>query len=64
LRKQKETSLELKPVCAPQFIPLAKKMGVDLRFQRGCLAGPVIAVFCLTEMCILAVFAAEGGQCG
>lgn len=39
LNKQKETSLELKPVCAPQFIPLAKKMGVDLRFQRGCLAG-------------------------
>jgi len=39
LNKQKTVSLELKPVCAPQFVPLAKKMGVDLRFARGCLAG-------------------------
>jgi AdoMet-dependent heme synthase len=39
LNKQKTVPLELKPVCAPQFIPLAKKMGVDLRFARGCLAG-------------------------
>jgi radical SAM protein with 4Fe4S-binding SPASM domain len=39
LNKQKETSIELKPVCAPQFIPMAKKMGIPLRFQRGCLAG-------------------------
>ncbi|MCX5708213.1 MAG: radical SAM protein [Candidatus Omnitrophica bacterium] len=39
LNKQKETAIELKPVCAPQFIPMAKKMGIPLRFQRGCLAG-------------------------
>jgi AdoMet-dependent heme synthase len=39
LNKQKETAIELKPVCAPQFIPMAKKMGLELRFQRGCLAG-------------------------
>ena len=39
LAKQKETAMELKPVCAPQFVPLAKSMGLDLRFQRGCLAG-------------------------
>ena len=39
LNKQKNTTLELKPVCAPQFIPMARKMGLDLRFQRGCLAG-------------------------
>jgi putative heme d1 biosynthesis radical SAM protein NirJ2 len=39
LEKQKKTSIELKPVCAPQFVPLAKKMGMDLRFTRGCLAG-------------------------
>jgi putative heme d1 biosynthesis radical SAM protein NirJ2 len=39
LNKQKTVNLELKPVCAPQFIPLANKMGLDLRFQRGCLAG-------------------------
>jgi putative heme d1 biosynthesis radical SAM protein NirJ2 len=39
LNKQKQTTMELKPVCAPQFIPLSRKMGLDLRFQRGCLAG-------------------------
>jgi putative heme d1 biosynthesis radical SAM protein NirJ2 len=39
LNKQKENAIELKPVCAPQFIPMAKKMGLALRFQRGCLAG-------------------------
>ncbi|MFA6384877.1 MAG: radical SAM protein [Candidatus Omnitrophota bacterium] len=39
LEKQKNTGIELKPVCAPQFVPLAKKMGLDLRFARGCLAG-------------------------
>ncbi len=39
LNKQKKTRIELKPVCAPQFIPLAKKMNVELRFKRGCLAG-------------------------
>ncbi len=39
LNKQKVANIELKPVCAPQFIPLSRKMGVDLRFQRGCLAG-------------------------
>jgi AdoMet-dependent heme synthase len=39
LEKQKTSPIELKPVCAPQFVPLARKMGVDLRFVRGCLAG-------------------------
>jgi len=39
LEKQKTTALELKPVCAPQFVPLARSLGLDLRFQRGCLAG-------------------------
>jgi len=39
LNKQKEITMELKPVCAPQFIPLSRKMGMTLRFQRGCLAG-------------------------
>lgn len=39
LEKQKTTAMELKPVCAPQFIPLAEGMGVAQRFQRGCLAG-------------------------
>jgi len=39
LKKQKGLSLELKPVCAPQFIPIARQMNLDIRFQRGCLAG-------------------------
>ena len=37
--KQKEVSIELKPVCAPQFVPLAQDMNMPTRFQRGCLAG-------------------------
>jgi putative heme d1 biosynthesis radical SAM protein NirJ2 len=39
LRKQKETRIELKPTCAPQFLPMAKEMGLQMRFTRGCLAG-------------------------
>jgi len=39
LDRQKDLAMELKPVCAPQFMPLAKNKGLDLRFARGCLAG-------------------------
>ncbi len=39
LQKQKSLELELKPTCAPQFLPMARDMGLDLRFTRGCLAG-------------------------
>lgn len=39
MNKQKEVSIELKPTCAPQFMRIAQEMGMDLRFQRGCLAG-------------------------
>ncbi|MEK9149871.1 MAG: radical SAM protein, partial [Candidatus Desantisbacteria bacterium] len=39
LAKQKEVEIELKPVCAPQFVRIAKEMGLETRFQRGCLAG-------------------------
>lgn len=39
LDRQKELPLELKPVCAPHFIPIAAAKGVQLRFRRGCLAG-------------------------
>jgi radical SAM protein with 4Fe4S-binding SPASM domain len=39
LEKQKQTNLELKPVCAPQFVPLARNLGLKLRFEQGCLAG-------------------------
>lgn len=39
LEKQRETAIELKPTCAPQFLPMAKEMGLPMRFTRGCLAG-------------------------
>ncbi|HHW06963.1 MAG TPA: putative heme d1 biosynthesis radical SAM protein NirJ2 [Clostridia bacterium] len=39
LEKQKQVDIELKPTCAPQFMRIAKEMGMDMRFQRGCLAG-------------------------
>ncbi|MDW7674375.1 MAG: putative heme d1 biosynthesis radical SAM protein NirJ2, partial [Bacillota bacterium] len=39
MKKQQEVNIELKPTCAPQFMRIAKEMGMDLRFGRGCLAG-------------------------
>jgi len=39
MNKQKEVKIELKPTCAPQFMRIAKQMGMDMRFKRGCLAG-------------------------
>ncbi|HHX49898.1 MAG TPA: putative heme d1 biosynthesis radical SAM protein NirJ2 [Clostridia bacterium] len=39
LQKQQEVDIELKPTCAPQFMRIARQMGMDLRFARGCLAG-------------------------
>jgi len=39
LEKQQDTGIELKPVCAPQFMRLSEEMGIGTRFQRGCLAG-------------------------
>jgi putative heme d1 biosynthesis radical SAM protein NirJ2 len=39
VRKQRETPIELKPTCAPQFMRIARQEGVPMRFERGCLAG-------------------------
>jgi len=39
MKKQQQVDIELKPTCAPQFMRIAKQMGMDLRFGRGCLAG-------------------------
>ncbi|MTI81979.1 MAG: putative heme d1 biosynthesis radical SAM protein NirJ2 [Firmicutes bacterium] len=39
MKKQQEVDIELKPTCAPQFMRIAKQMGMDLRFTKGCLAG-------------------------
>ncbi|MDI6812007.1 MAG: putative heme d1 biosynthesis radical SAM protein NirJ2 [Desulfitobacteriaceae bacterium] len=39
MKKQQTVDIELKPTCAPQFMRIAKQMGMDVRFGRGCLAG-------------------------
>lgn len=39
MRKQQTVKIELKPTCAPQFMRIAKEMGMNLRYARGCLAG-------------------------
>lgn len=39
LEKQKTTSIELKPTCAPQFMRVASQKGMSMRFSKGCLAG-------------------------
>ena len=39
MEKQKQVSIEIKPTCAPQFIRVADKKGIPLRFSKGCLAG-------------------------
>lgn len=37
--KQQQVKIQLKPTCAPQFVKIAKELGVKTRFTRGCLAG-------------------------
>ena len=39
MEKQQKVPIELKAVCAPQFMRVADQMGVKTRFKRGCLAG-------------------------
>jgi len=39
MEKQKQVPIEIKPTCAPQFIRVADKKSVPLRFSKGCLAG-------------------------
>jgi putative heme d1 biosynthesis radical SAM protein NirJ2 len=39
MAKDAEVSIDVKPTCAPQFMRVAKQMGVEHRFTRGCLAG-------------------------
>lgn len=39
MKKSAEVSIDVKPTCAPQFTRIAKQLGVDTRFERGCLAG-------------------------
>lgn len=39
MEKQKQVDIEIKPTCAPQFMRVADKKGIPMRFSRGCLAG-------------------------
>ena len=41
MTKQKESSIPIKPTCAPQYTRVAAQLGVPLekRFSKGCLAG-------------------------
>ncbi|MGI6435197.1 MAG: putative heme d1 biosynthesis radical SAM protein NirJ2 [Syntrophomonadaceae bacterium] len=39
MNKQRQVKIEIKPTCAPQFIRVADKKGIPMRFSRGCLAG-------------------------
>ncbi len=39
MQKQQEVDIELKPTCAPQFMRIARQMGLETRFKKGCLAG-------------------------
>ncbi|MBM7855571.1 putative heme d1 biosynthesis radical SAM protein NirJ2 [Desulfohalotomaculum tongense] len=39
MKKQQQVGIELKPTCAPQFMRIAKQMGINMRFSKGCLAG-------------------------
>ena len=39
MKKAQTVPIEVKPTCAPQFMRVAKQLGMDLRFSKGCLAG-------------------------
>lgn len=39
LQRQRTTRIEIKPTCAPQFMPLARSLHLEMRYSRGCLAG-------------------------
>lgn len=38
-KQQQQVNIELKPTCAPQFMRIAREMGIPVRYSRGCLAG-------------------------
>jgi putative heme d1 biosynthesis radical SAM protein NirJ2 len=44
LVKQKEISIEIKPTCAPQFVRIAERVGLETRFTMGCLAARTYCV--------------------
>ncbi|UWG95589.1 putative heme d1 biosynthesis radical SAM protein NirJ2 [Dehalobacter sp. DCM] len=44
MKKQQTVKIELKPTCAPQFTRIAKQLGIETRFSRGCLAGTAYCI--------------------
>ncbi|RNC29724.1 MAG: putative mycofactocin radical SAM maturase MftC [Candidatus Dichloromethanomonas elyunquensis] len=44
MKKQQTVGIELKPTCAPQFIRIARQLGIETRFGRGCLAGTAYCI--------------------
>jgi putative heme d1 biosynthesis radical SAM protein NirJ2 len=44
MKKQAEVKIELKPTCAPQFMRIARQLGVKTRFTKGCLAGTAYCI--------------------
>lgn len=45
LDRGKRSRLDIKPTCAPQFLPMARDMDLPMRYTRGCLAG--VAYCCI-----------------
>ena len=39
MKKSTGVPISVKPTCAPQFVRIAKQMGIATRYSRGCLAG-------------------------
>ena len=39
LRAGRESGIDVKPTCAPQFMRVADQIGIKTRYTRGCLAG-------------------------
>ncbi len=40
VKKRRDINFDIKPTCAPQFIRIADKLGIEMkRYSRGCLAG-------------------------
>ncbi|MEW5762313.1 MAG: putative heme d1 biosynthesis radical SAM protein NirJ2 [Bacillota bacterium] len=46
LEKQRTTGIEVKPTCAPQFMRIARQLGIPVKYSRGCLAG---LAYCLVD---------------
>jgi len=44
LLKQKKIGIEIKPTCAPQFVRIAERVGLQTRFSMGCLAARTYCV--------------------